>query len=161
MNFTAMKLAMKDSIFNVIEQMFFLPIDVQDNHKSAKDRLPNTSLITAGVGFNGPSDGMFILSIPEDLATSMAVDFLGISPEMITSEQIIGTVKEMINMLAGSTLSAYESEVAFNLQIPEIIAAQKPATSDSEPEQAILLLIETLDNRMAFQLNLAGSGINA
>lgn len=153
MKFTAMKLAMKDSIFNVIEQMFFLPIDVRETNKSANDELPDTSLITAGVGFNGPFDGMFMLSIPEDLAASMAVDFLGISPEMISSEQITGTVKEMINMLAGSALSTYESEVAFNLQIPEIIAAPKPATSDSEPEESILLLIETPDNRMAFRLN--------
>jgi CheY-specific phosphatase CheX len=161
MNITAMKLAMKDSIFNVIEQMFFLPIDVQETNGSADTGLQNISLITAGVGFNGPSDGMFMLSIPADLAAAMAIDFLGISPEMISSEQISGTVKEMINMLAGSTLSAYEPEAAFNLQIPEIIALPMPTTSDSEPEGSIVLLIETPDNRMAFRLNIAGNGVNA
>ncbi|MGD9188848.1 MAG: chemotaxis protein CheX [Desulfobacteraceae bacterium] len=152
MNFAAMKLAMKDSIFNVIEQMFFLPIEVRETNGSTNTGLQSTSLITAGVGFNGPSDGMFMLSIPEDLATSMAIDFLGISPEVISSEQITGTVKEMINMLAGSTLSAYEPEAAFNLQIPKIIAASKPTKSDSEPERPIVLLIETPDSRMAFRL---------
>jgi hypothetical protein len=90
----------------------------------------------------------------------MAVDFLGISPEMISSDQITETVKEMINMLAGSTLGAYEPEVAFNLQIPKIIAAPRPTKSDSEPEEFILLLIETPDNRMAFRLNYAGNDMN-
>lgn len=161
MNFTAMKLAMKDSIFNVIEQMFFLPINVRETNGSANDDLPNTSLITAGVGFNGPYVGIFMLSIPEALATSMAVDFLGISPEMISSDQIDGTVKEMINMLAGTALSAYEPEAVFNLQIPEMIAVPKPTKPGTEPEGSILLLIETQDNRMAFRLQLAGSGINA
>ncbi len=163
MNFTAMKLAMKDSIFNVLEQMFFLPVDVQETDGTGdEDAVPtNTSLITAGVGFHGPSDGMFMLSIPAELATSMAVDFLGVSPETISSEQIVGTVKEMINVLAGSTLSAYEPESAFNLQIPEIIAASHPTKSDPEPGGSILLLIETPDNRMVFRLHITGNGIQA
>lgn len=160
MNFTAMKLAMKDSIFNVIEQMFFLPIDVQETDKGMGAELPNRSFITAGVGFNGPSDGMFMLSVPAGLAASLTADFLGICPEAISSEQIIGTIKEMINMLAGSTLSAYEPEAAFNLQIPEIIAASQPTKSDATPKGSILLLIETIDNRMAFRLNIDGKGIN-
>jgi hypothetical protein len=102
-----------------------------------------------------------MLSIPVDLATSMAVDFLGVSSELISSEQIIGTVKEMVNMLAGSTLSAYDPESAFNLQIPEIIAASQRTKSDLEPDKSILLLIETPDNRMVFRLYMTGNGINA
>jgi CheY-specific phosphatase CheX len=154
-----MKLAMKDSIFNVIEQMFFLPIEVSETNGSVDTGLQTTSWITAGVGFNGPSGGEFMLSIPADLATAMAVDFLGISPEMMSSDQITGTVKEMINMLAGSTLSAYEPEAAFDLQIPQIIAAPEPSTSDSKPEGSIVLLIETPDDRMTFRLIIAGDGI--
>ena len=161
MNLAAMKLAMKDSIFNVIEQMFFLPIDIKETNGSADTGLQNTSLITAGVGFAGPADGRFMLSIPVDLATTMAADFLGISSEMISSKQIIGTAKEMINMLAGSTLSAYEPEEAFNLQIPKIIAVPEPAKVCLEPDESILMLIVTPDSRMTFRLDPAGNGKNA
>ncbi len=163
MKVAAMKLAMKDSIFKVLEKMFFVPVDVQETpgNADAGDALPNTPQITACLGFNGPSDGIFVLSIPADLAASMAVDFLGVSPETISSEHVTGTVKEMINMLAGSTLSAYEPDSAFNLQIPEITTAQKLMTSDSEPDGSITLSIETPDNRMAYRLLITDNGISS
>jgi CheY-specific phosphatase CheX len=155
-----MKLAMKDSIFKVLEQMFFVPVDVQEppGTADAEAALPNTSSITACLGFNGPSDGTFVLTIPADLAASMAVDFLGVSPEMISSEHVTGTVKEMINMLAGSTLSAYEPDSAFNMQIPKITAAPQLTTSDSVPDRSITLLIETPDNRMTYRLLITDNG---
>lgn len=161
MKVTAMKLAMKDSIFKVLEQMFFLPVDVRETpgNADAEAALPSTSLITACLGFNGPSDGLFMLSIPADLAASMAVDFIGVSPKTISSEHVTGTVKEMINMLAGSTLSIYEPDSAFNLQLPKIIAERQPSMSDSGSDGSITLFIETPDNRMVYRLFITGEGI--
>jgi CheY-specific phosphatase CheX len=154
-----MKLAMKDSIFNVLEQMFFLTVNIRETDGNSEAAMRNTSLISTGVGFAGPCNGTFMLSIPIDLATSMAVDFLGVSAEMISSEQIIGTVKEMANMIAGSALGAYAPESAFNLQIPELVASSQRAKSDSdsEPDKSILLLIETPDHRMVFRLQTTGN----
>jgi CheY-specific phosphatase CheX len=153
-----MKRAMKDSIFNVLEQMFYLTVDVRETGENSEAALLDTSLISSSVEFAGPCDGMFMLSIPVDLATSMAVDFLGVSTEMLSSEQITGTVKEMVNMLAGSTLGAYAPESAFDLHIPELIAASQRTKSDSEPDNSMLLLIETPDNRMVLRLYITGNG---
>jgi CheY-specific phosphatase CheX len=156
-----MKLAMKHSIFNVLEQMFFLTVDVRETDKNPEAEMLNTSLISTGVGFAGPCGGTFMLSIPVDLATSLAVNFLGVSTELLSSEQITGTVKEMVNMLAGSTLGAYAPESSFNLHIPELIAAKQRIASDAEPDKSILLLIETPENRMVFRLHANGNGHNA
>jgi CheY-specific phosphatase CheX len=157
MNLTAMKLAMKDSISEVLEQMFFLPIDIleTDAHSEAVTAPKDKTLITASVGFKGPIDGLFMLSIPLSLANSMAVDFLGTSSECVSCEQITGTVKEMINMLAGSTLSAYEPESAFNLQIPNIIATHQSAVQDAEDDAFIEIMIATPDSQMMFCLNIS------
>jgi CheY-specific phosphatase CheX len=163
MNITAMKLAMKDSISDVLEQMFFLPIDILEDDTGADANIEpqNNSLITAAVGFEGTSNGLFVLTIPSNLAGSMAIDFLGTSPEMLSSDQITETVKEMINMLAGSTLSAYEPESAFNLQIPVIIAPSQPIPSSAKLDASIELLIETLESRMRFRLNIIDDGSKA
>lgn len=105
MNKTAMIKAMKASISEVLEQMFFLPIDMVDAGEENKPTGLNQPIIAASVGYDGALSGTFLLNIPADLAASITADFLGTVPEQLSTEQIAGTVKEMINMLAGNSLS--------------------------------------------------------
>lgn len=145
--------AMKSSISEVLEQMFFLPIDmVEAEEKNTPTGLDGQQPIGAIVGFDGPSSGTFLLDIPADLAASITADFLGATPEELTMEQINGTVKEMINMLAGNSLSAYNPESPFNLKIPELIAAPMGKGDMEENEGTIDIGIETLDSRMTLHM---------
>lgn len=152
MNIPAMKQAMMQSISNVLEQMFFLPVDAHDPQQwyASIDPAQAPNHLTVSIDFDGPSAGRFWLSIPLDLATVMAVDFLGTSSDELSPDHISATAKEFINMLAGNTLSAYDPESTFNLDCPEIFST----TADVMPDSCINLIIETPENRLTFHLNI-------
>lgn len=151
----AMTASMKVSISEVLEQMFFLPIDIMDREeKRASADWNNQKAITVSVAFEGSPSGTFLLTIPHDLATSITADFLGVFPESLSTEQVIGTAKEMINMLAGNALSTYDPECAFNLRIPEVISDAYGNIS-SISDESIEIAIETLDSSMTLQLSIA------
>jgi CheY-specific phosphatase CheX len=151
-----MKQAMMRSISDVLEQMFFLPVDAHDPQQwyasIEPDQAPNH--LTVSIDFDGPSAGRFWLSIPLDLATIMAVDFLGTSSDELSPDHISATAKELINMLAGNTLSAYDPESAFNLDCPEVFST----ATDSTPDSCINLIIETPENRLTFHLSIHTTG---
>lgn len=147
-----MAASMKASISEVLERMFFLPIDIMDGEeKRASDHWNNQKAITVSVAFEGSPSGTFLLTVPHDLATTITADFLGVLPESLSTEQVLGTVKEMINMLAGNALSTYDPEYAFNLRIPEVISCANGNIS-SVSDESIEITIETMDSCMALQL---------
>lgn len=150
MNKPAMTKAMKTSISEVLEQMFFLPVDMvtTDNGHLPKSLYQHT--ITAGVGFDGHPSGTFRLHIPMELATLITADFLGTAAEQLTPQQITDTVKEMINMLAGNSLSAYDPQSPFDLQIPELV--EEANVHESPMSEEISIGIETLDSHMTLHM---------
>ena len=148
MNKPAMTKAMMASISEVLEQMFFLPIDMVMADDGQTPKSLNQSTIAASVGFDGHPSGTFRLNIPLELATLITADFLGTAAEQLSQEQITDTVKEMINMLAGNSLSAYDAQSAFDLKIPELIAATTAHESPSITDASIDIGIETLDSCM-------------
>ena len=153
MNKPTMIKAMKASISKVLEQMFFLPIDVVMAEGGATSVCPDhQQAIAASVGFSGPFSGTFILSIPADLAASVTADFLGTMPGELTGEQINGTVKEMINMLAGNSLSTYDPESPFNLQIPELTSLGIGNHHNIKSAESIDIVIETTDSLLTLQM---------
>lgn len=157
----AMTASMKASISEVLEQMFFLPIDIMDREaKRASGNWNNQKAITVSMDFEGSPSGTFLLTVPHDLATSITADFLGTLPESLSTEQVIGTVKEMINMLAGNALSTYDPESAFNLRIPEAVSGTNRdhgLTSDESME----VFIETMDSFITLRLFIAPNGVHA
>ena len=142
--------AMKASISEVLEQMFFLPIDVVDDHNEGSTKIIDARpSFAASIGFDGPSSGVFVLHIPSALAASITADFLGAVADELSEEQITGTVKEMLNMLAGNSLSAYDAQASFNLKIPELLAS--PVATEKK-EGIIDIGIETMDSRMTLHM---------
>jgi CheY-specific phosphatase CheX len=149
MDKSAMTEAMKASISEVLEQMFFIPIDFM-----APDAVPPDPLasIIAKLGFSGSPGGTFMIQVPESLAQSISADFLGIAPQDLSDDQVTGTVLEMINMLAGGTLSTYDRHALFDLQIPELISSYDAGAWTHEGFDGIIIRIQTPENRMAFKL---------
>ncbi len=145
--------AMRASISEVLEQMFFLPIDIvetddEENPMNFGGQRP----ITVSVVFDGPSSGVFVLRIPSSLAESITADFLGAPPDDLSEEQVTGTVKEMLNMLAGNSLSAYDAQAIFNLKIPKLVTASMDPAPDDRENGRIVIGIETMDSRMMLHM---------
>jgi CheY-specific phosphatase CheX len=144
--------AMKASISEVLEQMFFLPIDFIAPEKACADPESDETSIIAKLGFSGLPAGTFLLRIPLALAQSVSADFLGTEPKDLSDDQVTGTVLEMVNMLAGSTLSNYDHQALFDLQIPELITTHDMRALTEEVPDQIMIRIQTPDDRMTFQL---------
>ena len=152
MDKSALTQAMKASISEVLEQMFFMPIEFAAPIDSGGDPPSATASIIARIGFCGSPSGTFVLVIPLALAQSVSADFLGATAQSLSGDQVTGTVLEMVNMLAGGTLSKYDTQALFDLQIPELITFNHLRTMTEGVPDRIVIGVQTPDSRITFQL---------
>ena len=144
--------AMKASISEVLEQMFFLPVDFSVPDATPSELEAEQASIIAKLEFSGSPGGIFLLRVPAALAHSVSADFLGIPPPNLADDQVAGTILEMANMLAGSTLSTYDPHALFDLQIPQLIQDQDESAMAGDIPDRIIIRIQTPESRMTFQL---------
>jgi CheY-specific phosphatase CheX len=150
-----MTMAMKNSISDVLETMFFLSLDFS-NHldllglwDTGKD-----PMIAAKLSFSGPLSGYAVFCIPKKSALSITADFMGKDEQEISDDQIDGTVKEIINMIIGNTFSLYDPEAVFDLGVPELVGFHDFIKNLSDSGKRFSVVIETLENYLAFQMNI-------
>lgn len=151
MNQATMIRAMKTSISEVLEKMFFLPIDFLDSI-DGHQHITEADCFLASLSFDGDPSGCFFLCMPSSLAGSVSADFLGIREGDVTKEHITGTVQEMINMLAGNTLSNYDAQAVFNLRIPQLIEETQMGVALESFDYHWGMGIATLSSRMTLIL---------
>ncbi len=108
--------------------------------------------IACRIGFKGRFSGCFILLVPEKLLFDLTESFMGLDRGDITDEHIGGTIKEAVNMLAGSTLSGFDDTIEFQLTIPEIIDVDKTTDLGKGPgEEEIVVVTETMEGFLALK----------
>ena len=130
--------AAKASISEVLETMFFLPIDHTDIvEASVLNGVIKDDMELVEVGFSGMFSGTFLLVIPDDLALFLTASFLGSIEEKVLPEHVPETKKEMANMIAGNTFTHFNDQVEFDLGIPEIICAQDALNRSGSGEKII------------------------
>lgn len=138
--------AMRTSISDVLETMFFMPVDVvTDGVEAGPDHEPG---VAVSLTFTGGAEGRFVLEVPLDLAREVSSDFLGMDPDQLGDEDVFGTIKEMVNMLAGNALSLYDPDTVFSLGLPE------PADMAALTGDLTRLGIQTLGSHMALVVEL-------
>lgn len=148
----ALTKAMKDSISEVLETMFFMPVDFMSTGKGKAQPADKTEPIAVQLHFSGPVSGCIRLTAPKNLAREVSSDFLGIDPDTVVPADMVGTIKEMINMLAGNTLSLYDPKVVFDMGVPETIPGGDPLTRNIDEYELIHLEIQTLASCMTMVL---------
>lgn len=153
MDLSVMQTAMMASISEVLEQMFFLPVDGVT--AEPKEAVPAQDLhaVAATLDFEGAFKGRFRLWMDSAMAKSISADFLGVEPDTLSDSQITDTVKEMINMLGGSTLSNYDHSAVFNLGIPMQADGATAPTETASPQEAISLVANTLESSIRYRLS--------
>ncbi len=139
--------AMKDSISNTLEMMFFLPLDLSgDMSRSEIINNAKGDIINCKIEFNGPFSGYYQFFIANDLAKTVSADFLGNDKSEITKEQSTETVLEIINMVAGNTFSTYDNQSIFDLGMPKIITEIETEDNNPDSKENIAFTFVTLDN---------------
>jgi len=149
----ALKTAMKTSISEVLETMFFLPLEFSES--ITRDELLGSEkqdTFMSKVRFSGPMGGCFVLYVPGDAARAITSSFLGRADEDVSEEDIEGTVKEIINMIAGSTFYNYDDQAVFSLGIPEVVNPVELEINELHGEKAIFIAIEIPGNHLALEM---------
>ena len=150
-----MTTAMKNSISEVLETMFFLSLDfsndieLQDLWDTKKETILSAKLI-----FSGPLSGYAVFCIPKTSALSITADFMGKDEQEISEDQINETVKEILNMIIGNTFSKYDPDVVFDIGVPELVGFHDSIKGLPDSEKRFSIVIETLENNLAFQMNI-------
>ncbi len=145
--------AMTTSISEVMETMFFLPIDFPDINPEEKQWDRETGAVMATkLDFTGPFSGYGLFYIPREAAESISADFLGMNEETVSVDQVRETVMEIINMIVGSTLSCYDQKAVFNLTIPTLVGPDDQGEERVDSENKISIIIDTLEHHLAFMM---------
>jgi len=134
------------SISEVMETMFFLPIEPAADATLARCGLDKQKTMACQLSFSGDISGRMILLADESLVAEMARNFMGESSEYLTDEYLMGTLTEMLNMVCGNALSKIQADIPFELGIPAKIDASEI------PEKEEFSIIETTQSKMAFLL---------
>lgn len=150
----AMKEAMKTSISEVLETMFFLPLEVSEAEPdSPLFQMSPEKLKSVSLKFQGRFAGETVFLIPTDLADSLTADFMGREPDQIEDEDVDGTIKELLNMICGKALSLFEAKTTFKLGIPEMINSGEALKGFfSHTERNIALLCNAIDNQLGVRI---------
>ena len=140
--------AVKTSISEVMETMFFLPVEFDGESTLSECGLNKERTLVCRLAFNGDTSGSLVIVAPRILVTEMAENFMGEAKGLLTDEHFSGTLTEMLNMVCGNALSKTDTKVPFELGIPEII--DEPDFQDKEK----LTIMETTESKMAILLKI-------
>jgi hypothetical protein len=142
--------AMKVAISDVLETMFFLPVQFAEGKYSLKEWFPDIqSVFGATLRFNGPLSGALWLVAPVSVVNEITAGFLGLRKHEINDDQRRDTIKEALNMIGGHGFSLFNSKGAFNLSIPRSIEGAVLLENTYETSSEHSILIETEHNRLA------------
>ena len=145
--------SMKNSISNVLETMFFLPLDFTESVPTTELwKETENEIIAARLDFVGTHSGYCVFYIPRRLAVSMTADFMGKNEEDVSDDQAAGTVLEITNMIAGNTFSLYNTQSVYNLNVPEQVRFSDYQKGFPKTSGDFFIVVETLDDRLAFQM---------
>ena len=141
---------MRQAISNVLETMFFQPVQISDKNCILQEWFSDKdSLLGAELRFTGPFAGSFYVIIPVKLASDITANFLGLQEEEVNAEQKIDTLKEALNMIGGHMFSLFDKEGDIRLGIPELIEESNLNNDNLGEIKGDTLFIETGDSRMA------------
>ncbi|MBN1930358.1 MAG: chemotaxis protein CheX [Desulfobacterales bacterium] len=151
-----LKTAMKASIFDVFETMFFMPLEF-DEFGTFKDFFRSVGkdhILTCKLNFKSDFSGCFLLHIPENLLLRITENFLGINRHEINKNHLNGTIKEITNMIAGNTFSNFNEQSVFQLGLPKIIDTREHLNHSADKDDLrIFSLVKSIDGCFAIKLN--------
>lgn len=135
----ALRQALRDSVDEVLEKMFFAETlgEAPDASQPGGSRADE---LHVQLSFQGEPPGVMCLLLTTAAARQIAADFLGIDEIEISEKQVSEVVCELANMICGSVLSRAESAATFHLGVPEIVAlATEPAQALSNTRYCVQL----------------------
>jgi len=146
----AMMGAMRAAISNVLETMFFQPMQISNKNCTLQEWFSGKqSLLGATLNFTGPFAGSVYVLIPAKVVSEITANFLGLDEAETNEEQRMDTLKEALNMMGGHMFSLFDKEGDISLGIPEVIEESNLKHDKLGEIKGDTLFIETEDSRLA------------
>jgi CheY-specific phosphatase CheX len=118
---TRFESALRDSVQEVLEKMFFVePVEEPPGDVESPD-----GEMAVQLKFEGLPSGAVTLRVTTAAALQIAADFLGEDASELPSAKVEEVVCELTNMICGSVLSRVESSATFRLGSPRILVAEE------------------------------------
>jgi len=140
----------------VFETMFFTPVSVQGKESEDLDGPIKTysAFLRGEIGFDGKHSGTLILSVPVELAKTMASNFIGLEEESASDSQAIDMVNELCNMICGNLFSQLDRKTVWNLTVPQTreVSGQAMGTDDGDQTRTICFNAEGYPVQLQIQL---------
>lgn len=146
--------AIKESISEVLETMFFLPLEFSENARFEEwwSEGSGDSLLVTRLSFTGPFAGLFFFFMPKNLGLSLAASFMGKEEVDVSQEHVADTVKEIVNMIAGNSFGIWNDQAVFDLGIPETVSFEEAEKGHTKAAEKLFIGITTLDDSLALEL---------
>lgn len=139
--------AMKTSISEVMETMFFLPVEFfEEPAKNFIAAMLEKSNKVCRIDFKGDNSGSVFLMVPPKLLAEMTENFMGEPGCSLNDEILDGTLMESVNMITGNALRKLGAKIPFELSIPKIVPGSQ------FPETQGTLIVETIGSKMAVHI---------
>ncbi|RLB44249.1 MAG: hypothetical protein DRH12_00350 [Deltaproteobacteria bacterium] len=151
-----LKKAMRDSISEILETMFFMPSEYSEEKDiSGVINPPDVAVVSARLTYTGRLTGTFFVVVPVPLAEELTGNLLGVNTGVVEQEEIGATVKELLNMVAGKTFSLYDSKSVFELGVPELIEVETVLSGKSdEHRKQVVAVFDTIKNPLGFKITI-------
>jgi CheY-specific phosphatase CheX len=121
MSETPFQRALRDSVREVLEKMFFVePVEAPPGEPGSPD-----GEMAVQLAFEGLPSGALTLRVTSAAARQIAADFLGQDENGLASAKVEEVVRELANMICGSVLSRVESGATFRLAPPRLLPAEE------------------------------------
>jgi hypothetical protein len=141
---------LKEAISNVMEIMYFLPVQFLDRPQALDGWFSGQGcILEALVEFKGPRSGMISLLVPGSGLDEMSCNILGFEENEVNEEHLRDILKETINMMAGRMLSLLDKEGDFTLGIPRFAGEWNERKAVGEKPASELLLFDTGRHHLA------------
>ena len=140
---------LREAISEVMETMFFLPVQFRDGPGPLAPWLSGEEkVMEARVDFEGARSGTVFFLVPAPALKEMAANFLGLEPEAVTEEHTVDTLKEAINMMTGRMLSMVDREGLCSLRIPRCFGVWDAADFKGDRHESFVLRFKTGKNHL-------------
>ncbi len=149
-----LKKTMRTSISEVLEKMFFLPLDFSEAETPGElwEEPGAADLMAVRMSFGGPFSGSLIFLIPRRLGADMTADFMGVERGAVPAEHVEQTAGEILNMIAGSTFGRLDDQAVYELGIPETTPAETALRELSTRGAYLFQGVDTLESRIGLVL---------
>lgn len=145
-----MKRLLKEAIFDVMDRMFFQPIQFVDANCGAAEWFPRgQKILGTTLQIDGEPKFFLYLFLSETMAQRLTADFLGLEGKPPAEEQTIDTAKEALNMIGGRMLSAMDEEGSWSIGLPSLVPQEALSGERLAAMKGGTVLIDTGCDRMA------------